>query len=251
VNPVSQVTARLTPEDWQRVYEGSGGNDGYHGFRRVTDVAEGLCATLAADGARWLDVGCGTGELLSRLRRNSAIDALGIDHDSAMIAYAARRDRERPGAGRVRFAVGDAYRLPVAGGVVDGVSAILLSGCLREPDRFVAEACRVLRPGGHLVASFTCGDAVTVRAWDWWRRARRTQISAVRRDAYRRYALDEVGALFAAHGMVVTRLLHLNCYFEARRLVVPPLRVGRWLESTAPLGLRRRLCAHLLVVARA
>jgi len=251
VNTASHTAPRLVPEDWQRVYDKSGGNDGYHAFRRVTDEAERLCAKLVAGGTRWIDVGCGTGELLGRLRRHAVIDALGIDHDAAMIAYAARHHRERPVAGRVQFAVGDAYRLPVASGVVDGVSAIWLSGCLREPDRFVAEACRVLRPGGHLVASFTCSDAVTVRAWDWWRRLARTRVPAVRRDAYRRYALDEVGALFAAHGMAVTRLLHLNCYFESRRLVIPPLRVGRWLESVAPPGLRRRLCAHLLVVARA
>ncbi|MBY8870813.1 methyltransferase domain-containing protein [Micromonospora sp. PLK6-60] len=91
-----------------------------------------------------VDVGCGSGRAVGELAARGA-RAVGVDLDPAMIDVARRR---WPAGG---FHVGDVYRLPLETGSVSGYRADKVLHMLDEPARAVAEARRVLVPGGRAV----------------------------------------------------------------------------------------------------
>jgi demethylmenaquinone methyltransferase/2-methoxy-6-polyprenyl-1,4-benzoquinol methylase len=102
----------------------------------------------AVDGGRfypWLDVCCGTGD---QLRGRAGGPAFGLDLSYGFIRYAAARAPDVP------FVRGDAARLPFRDGSLRAVS---ISVGLHDKGRdlraaILAEARRVLAPGGRLVA---------------------------------------------------------------------------------------------------
>jgi ubiquinone/menaquinone biosynthesis C-methylase UbiE len=91
-----------------------------------------------------VDAGCGAGRAVAELAERGT-RALGVDHDPEMIVVA----RERWPAGE--FHVGDACELPLESGSVAGYRADKVLHTLDDPVRAVAEACRVLAPGGRAV----------------------------------------------------------------------------------------------------
>jgi SAM-dependent methyltransferase len=74
-------------------------------------------ATVAPDGARVLEVGCGPGHLSTQLARHHGFDVTGLDLDPAMIARAqANADRPRNGdQRRPSFLVGNSIDRPSMG----------------------------------------------------------------------------------------------------------------------------------------
>jgi SAM-dependent methyltransferase len=99
----------------------------------------------ALDGARVLDVGCGTGRFTGALERAGA-RVVGVDRDPGMLAVAAAN------LAGPRL-VADAQRLPFASGVFDLTVALTLLEFVDEPARVVAELARVTRPGGRLLVA--------------------------------------------------------------------------------------------------
>ncbi len=99
--------------------------------------------------ARVLDIGTGTGRLLEVLGADAAA-ALGIDASRAMLALARTRLH---GAGLSRCAVrlADMYRLPLADSGFDIALLQMVLHYAEDPAGALAEAARVLRPGGTLV----------------------------------------------------------------------------------------------------
>ncbi|GAA2390699.1 methyltransferase domain-containing protein [Nonomuraea africana] len=95
-------------------------------------------------GRTLVDVGCGGGRAVAELAERGA-RAVGVDLDPEMIAVA----RERWPAGE--FHVGDACELPLESGSVAGYRADKVLHTLSDPARAVAEARRVLAPGGRAV----------------------------------------------------------------------------------------------------
>ncbi|WP_433510948.1 methyltransferase domain-containing protein [Nonomuraea sp. CA-143628] len=91
-----------------------------------------------------VDVGCGGGRGVAELAERGA-RAVGVDLDPEMIAMA----RKRWPAGE--FHVGDACELPLESGSVAGYRADKVLHTLHDPARAVAEARRVLAPGGRAV----------------------------------------------------------------------------------------------------
>ncbi len=103
-----------------------------------------------AAGRRILDIGTGNGALVRWLLREGA-DALGVEPNAALLEQAIR-DPDRP-APRGRWLAAAAERLPVASAAID---AVLFFNSLHhiDPARQVAalaEAARVLRPGGAVI----------------------------------------------------------------------------------------------------
>ncbi|MFD3694719.1 class I SAM-dependent methyltransferase [Streptomyces sp. NPDC058646] len=117
------------------------------GTPRAAAAAAAVLGLLPARTATLLDLGCGTGIVTTRLTR-PGLRVLGADTSYGMAATAARRG--------VPVVLASGTRLPVRTGSLDAVSAVWLLHLLREPGavgELVAEAGRILRPGGVLVTT--------------------------------------------------------------------------------------------------
>lgn len=99
-----------------------------------------------------LDVACGSGVFLD-LHASRARQVAGIDYSGVAVAMARRRLRDRIAAGSAEIVEGDATTLPWPDATFTAVTSDCL-GCFAEPGRALAEAFRVLRPGGRAVFSF-------------------------------------------------------------------------------------------------
>jgi 2-polyprenyl-6-hydroxyphenyl methylase/3-demethylubiquinone-9 3-methyltransferase len=93
-------------------------------------------------GALLVDLGCGAGLLAPHAAR------LGYRHVGVDLVATSLRLAAEHGVAPVR---GDVQRLPIADGVADAVSAGEILEHVPDLSAAVAEACRVLRPGGTLV----------------------------------------------------------------------------------------------------
>ncbi len=106
-----------------------------------------------------VDVGCGGGRAVGELAGRGAT-AIGVDVDPDMIAVAAQRWP----AGE--FHVGDATALPLDDASVSGYRADKVLHALADPAAALAEATRVLRPGGRAVLTGQDWDAMIVDSSD-------------------------------------------------------------------------------------
>jgi len=120
------------------------GHDSYWRFHR-----DAFLPLVPPPGRLTLDLGCGEGRLARDLARLGH-RVVGIDGSPAMAAVAAAH----PGtAGWV--AVGDAAALPVADAAADCVVAFMSLQDIDDMEEAVAQAARVLTPGGRLVIAVT------------------------------------------------------------------------------------------------
>lgn len=98
---------------------------------------------------RILDIGCGTGEITSRLALHyPEADLLGLDILPGHIARA--RDRYAALAPRLHFDVGDAFALDAPDDAYDLTVCRHVLQSIPHPERVLAEMRRVTRPGGYL-----------------------------------------------------------------------------------------------------
>jgi len=115
--------------------------DDFAGQITVGVVGPLLDAIGVGPGTRFLDVCCGPGYLAAEASRRGAA-ARGIDFAAAMVEEARRRFPA------VDFAPGDAEALAFGDGAFDAVACAFGILHLADPDRALAEAHRVLAPGG-------------------------------------------------------------------------------------------------------
>jgi SAM-dependent methyltransferase len=166
-------------------------------------VARDFIAWLAVPpGARWLDVGCGTGALsASILAQADPREVTGIDPSAAFVTFAQGHSPDS----RARFEVGDARALPFADDAFDASVSGLVLNFVPEPALAMAELARVTRPGG----------TVAVYVWDYlgrmelmrhfWDAALALDPAAMEWDEGKRFSMCQPGPLeelFRAAGLV-------------------------------------------------
>ncbi len=99
--------------------------------------------------ARIADIGCGSGEITSRLAiRYPLAQIVGVDILESSVAYA--RDKHAALAPRLHFQQGDAFELSFADAQFDLVVCRHMTQSVPEPEKVLSELVRVCRPGGWL-----------------------------------------------------------------------------------------------------
>ena len=166
-----------------------------HRWSRYTQqtIEEAIGALGVPEDGCGLDVGCGTGEFvrLAKERWPSTFWA-GVDPAPAMLAVARRKCVDTPG---VRFLAAGAERLPFVSGIFHAVVSLNVLHHLENPEWFLAECQRVLRPSGLLVLVDWCRDFWHCRlTHGWYRLTDRTYV--------RMYRLGEMADLLAKAGFV-------------------------------------------------
>ncbi len=109
-----------------------------------------------------VDLGTGTGSVL-RDFASRAQQSIGIDSSRDMLAIA-RINLEKAGLRHVQVRHGDIYALPLADSSCDFITFHQVLHYLDDPARALAEAARVLQPGGRmLIADFAPHDLEQLR----------------------------------------------------------------------------------------
>lgn len=111
-------------------------------LRWIAEARAGLIPPARRDGAVLVDLACGGGLLAPY------VSGTGYRHVGVDLTASALRTARQHGVQTVRA---DVASLPLADAVADVVSAGEILEHVPDPDAVVAEACRVLRPGGTLV----------------------------------------------------------------------------------------------------
>ena len=110
-------------------------------------------AELVGEGGEVADLGCGPGRVTAYLA-SQGLSVFGLDVSESMLAIARR---ENPG---LRFVRGSMQEPELPDGSLDGV--VSWYSIIHTPEEHLpalfAVFHRVLRPGGHLLLGFQCGD---------------------------------------------------------------------------------------------
>lgn len=151
---------------------------------------EAAMAAVLGDGplGSLIDIGTGTGRMLE-LFGAQADTALGIDRSSEMLRLARAKLHDRP---NLELRQADLYALPMADGAAHVAILHHVLHFAQQPGAAIAEAARVLGPGGRLlIADFAPHDREDLRT----------------RDAHTRlgFADDQIAAWFGNAGLALAR----------------------------------------------
>jgi ubiquinone/menaquinone biosynthesis C-methylase UbiE len=126
-------------------YEGRRGDNDPGGYHELLDELEADLVRKFGAGREILEVGCGTGLVLQRLRE-FARRAQGVDLSPGMLEKARERGLD--------VCEGSASALPFADGSFDVACSFKVLAHVPEIERALAEMARVVRRGGHVIAEF-------------------------------------------------------------------------------------------------
>jgi len=126
------------------------------------EIEQALVESLPLRTGRLLDIGTGTGRLLEVLAPR-AESVIGIDQSREMLALA-RANLQRAGLDNAEVRLADMYALPFEAASFDAVTVHHVLHYADDPAAALAEAARVLRPGGTaLVVDFAPHDLVELK----------------------------------------------------------------------------------------
>ena len=112
-----------------------------------------------------VDIGTGTGRMIELLGP-AAAQALGVDRSSEMLRLA-RVKLDKAGIADASLRQADMYALPLGAGSADSVIIHQVLHYAQAPAAAIAEAARVLRPGGRLlVVDFAAHEREDLRSTD-------------------------------------------------------------------------------------
>jgi arsenite methyltransferase len=115
------------------------------------DLTRHLADTLSLHaGERVVDVAAGIGTTALLLAAERDVEVLGVDLGTSQVARARDRAAAMGLAGRVRFEVGDAERLPVEDAAFDAAVCECAFCTFPNKATAAAELARLLRPGGRI-----------------------------------------------------------------------------------------------------
>ena len=120
---------------------------------RYVDEAQGEAALASffpsGSYTSLLDIGTGTGRMLELLGP-AAAHGLGIDLNHEMLTIA-RANLERSELSHCQVRKADMYNMPVPSGTFDALTLHMVLHYADRPERAIAEAARVMQPGGRMV----------------------------------------------------------------------------------------------------
>ncbi|MEE8442851.1 MAG: class I SAM-dependent methyltransferase, partial [Dehalococcoidia bacterium] len=147
--------------DW---FDGRQGDEGDFWHRTLINPTV-LRVLGSLGGQRVLDLACGNGALARQLARRGAM-VTGVDVSAALIAKA--EEREKSTNLEIVYYVASADHLtPLGDGSFDTVVCNMALMDIVNAEDAIREAHRILRPGGHFVASIThpCFELGSASAW--------------------------------------------------------------------------------------
>ncbi|TWI56752.1 malonyl-CoA O-methyltransferase [Pseudomonas duriflava] len=180
--------------------------DGVASLQR--EVGEALLARLPHEApACWVDLGCGTGYFTRALAaRFPHASGVAVDLAEGMLRHA------RPLGGATQFIAGDAEHLPLRNSMCDLVFTSLALQWCGDLAAVLAEARRVLKPGGVFAFTSLCVGTLQELRDSW-----QAVDGFVHVNRFRRF--DDYQQQCGESGL---RLLHLNT--ETRTLYFPDVR---------------------------
>jgi len=145
------------PEGWTGRLAG-------HAMRLANARANALAVKALAPrpGEHIAELGCGPGQALRRILAQDVALAIGIDHSPVMLAQARSNNARDAVSGRLSLQRCDFAALPLGDASIDAVLAVNVAYFMHDATA-IAEACRVLKPGGRLVLYATSVHAM--RNW--------------------------------------------------------------------------------------
>ena len=211
-----------------RAVWGEGVKDRREAFHFVHELVLREATTLPSP-LRTLDLGCGVGACLVYLAERLAMEGLGITLSPLQVELARDRIAGHPTASSIAFREGDFENLP-AMDAVDLATAIESFIHGSDPNRFMGEVAKVLRPGGRLVVcdDFLSDQALTAGVTE---RALLDEF----RTGWHAGTLETVAAVdqvAGRHGFELTSDTDLSPHLELGRLrdraLAACVRFGKW-----------------------
>ncbi|MFQ5946924.1 MAG: class I SAM-dependent methyltransferase [Anaerolineae bacterium] len=159
-------------------------------------------------GAQVLDVGCGTGIWLDRLKVAYDIRGFGLDVSPRSI-----REAKTSSSDTHAFLLGDASQIPFDDASFDAVISLDVLEHVADQDSCLAEMARVLKPGGRLLLwTLNRNQKYT---WNWW--LERFGIEVYERSAHDPTLLPDVSSVrsqMEEAGISIERLDLFNSFFS-------------------------------------